>query len=243
MHCLIRLMVVSGLSLTCAAPVLANSFSLYYEADGAFPEQENWTRWIYNADPAYTRAVEGGVFRTNSLASPATGDLYSLRSSNLMPDLGEFLRVDWCMRVLQQDDTGLDWFGDAGMHIGRSYSQSVSFYMAPDSLSVLTPGASGYQILSSLEPRAWHTYSLLTNMDDYDLYVDGRFAFHSVLYTGDPDPPDTRVSWGDTWSGAGSESEWDYVRVSIVPEPGGLLLGAVAILSVSVTARKGVEHD
>jgi hypothetical protein len=174
------------------------------------------------------------------MASPDTADLYAVSASDLMPGPGEFLRVDWRMRVLQQQDEGApDWFGDAGMHIARSYGESAPLNLAPDLISALTPGYSGYQVLSLLEPGAWHAYSFLTDMEHYDLFVDDRLVFHSALYSGEPSTPAPYISWGDPWTGAGSQSEWDYVRVSIVPEPPGVLVGILAVLALSGASRKG----
>jgi hypothetical protein len=233
----IRALIVSGFCLTYVAPALGDTFSLYYEADGTFPEQEGWSRWTYHPDPAHVRTVADGVFSINSMASPGTADVYRVGGLDLVPGSGQLLRVDWRTRVLQQDVDDLDWFGDATMLVGRSNDQYASFNLGPAVISALTPGYSGYRVISHLEAGAWHTYSLLTDMQHYDLYVDGQLLFQDVLYTGTPETPNPRVSWGDSWSGAGSQSQWDYVRVSIVPEPGGLLIGAVAVLAFSSIGR------
>jgi hypothetical protein len=231
----IRALIVSGFCLTCAAAALAESFFLRYDADATFPEQEGWSHWTSNPEAPVQRTVEDSVFRLNSMASPGTADLYDLRGPDLIPGPGEFLRVDWRMRVLQQADTGLDWFGDAGMAISAADYEGAFLNLAPNLVSVSAPGTQGYSVLSLLEPGTWYTYSFLTNLQQCDLFVDGRLVFHGVLYTSAPETPHPWISWGDPWSGTGSDSEWDYVQVSIVPEPGTIL---AALLAAATACRR-----
>jgi hypothetical protein len=234
----IRALTVSGLWLTCAASALADSFFLRYDGDETFPEEEGWTRSSGNQpDGKVVRTLEDGIFRINSMES-FDWDVYQLASPSLVPEPTELLRVDWRMRVLQQGATDVpDWFGEAGMYI--RVNGYASFHLSPDSVSVRMPEYPDYQLLA-LEPGAWHTYSFLTNAQHYDLFVDGQVAFQSNHR--ESETPYPIILWGDTWSGGtgGSESEWDYVQVSIVPEPGGLLIGAVAVLAFPSTGRQGV---
>jgi hypothetical protein len=233
---LLRAWIVGGLLLTCATTALGDRVILRYDADdGEFPEEEGWSRSSGSyPDGKVLRTIQDGVFRINSLESN-DWDIYQVTCPDAIPGPDEFLRVDWRMRVLQQGGTDLpDWFGEAGMYI--RINGNAAFHISPNSISVMMGEYPDYQVYP-LAATAWHMYSFLTNAQRYDLLVDGVTAFRSNTRASEPAYPS--LLWGDTWSGGtgGSISEWDYVQVSIVPEPPGLLIGAAAVLAFASIGR------
>ena len=97
--------------------------------------------------------------------------------------------------------------------------------MAPSTLSLAWTCSTGmleHQYVG-FEPMEFHEWEFRSSdMRSYTLYLDGIVAQTGMFtYTG---VVNSRMSWGDLVYGANSNSDWDYFRYGIVPEPSTCIL-------------------
>jgi hypothetical protein len=221
-----RILLVTGVLWVGAAPLAGSPFYLRYDADETFPEQQGWGRYWGDPDDKLIRSVENGVFRLDTRGSYAIFDLYEIISAAFILEPGEELQLAWRMRTLE---TSGSWGrSDVVLGIVNESHAYVELFVGPDFVSEDEEFGGEPEHLYALDAESAHTYHLTTsNMEEYELYVDGVLAFHGGFhdYAWRPAP---RVTFGDAITGRTSLSEWEYVEVAVIPEPeagAALLLG------------------
>jgi len=172
---------------------------------GQLPEDQGWDPYSVGNVAAWADPSEQAL---HLLATEL--DTFKFYDNELMgainPDPGDFLYVEWSMEVISEyyhSDTwvtvGLDEFGgDASIQVSTDRVEDME-------------GDEEYMI----EPGQPHTFLVRSvNLIDYDLYVDGQYAFSDVFKT--PSAFDSLVSWGDNAS-LYSESLWGFMRYGGAP--------------------------
>ena len=210
-------------------PALADTWWYTYEADGTFPEQQGWTRYVMGGGAQ--RWFEDGAFVLDASADPGIADFYAKGMPSL-PDPNDPTHAfvcEWRLRVDSvtgwvSPDIGFmfEGYGDIflGYQMGRIYSFHETEYIA------------------DFEPGISHSYRLVTSdMVSYTLAIDG-----AVVYTGEVSPwaPGSGVTFGDNATGSASLSRWDYLRYGVIaiPEPGSILLCVTAVLGLRNRLRR-----
>jgi hypothetical protein len=206
--------------LLAAASVYADGYYKRYDADDAFPEGEGWWRRFHDPEQQLERELTGGTLLIDSRASGLIFDNYTVADPALEPGPGEILEITWRMRML--DGVTEEDLSDVSLNVTNPMDAYVSLQLGMD--FVADPGnqPSVPPQMYPVAPVEWHTYRLVTaDMQEYDLFVDEAFAFGGVFH-GVSITPGAHVTWGDVTMGAlTSLSEWDFVEVRVVPEPGG----------------------
>jgi hypothetical protein len=118
---------------------------------------------------------------------------------------------------------------DVVMMVINADDAYAQLYLREDSV-VNYPDLPAPYIAYPVSPGAFHEYRMIADMTSYQLYVDGQFAFSDVFH-GWSWTPGTKVVFGDSYIGAASVSEWDYIDVAVVPEAanGCVLLAGVIL--------------
>ncbi len=213
--------------LAAAGTVAADPFLLRYEAD-AFPEDAGWSRQSGGPTAELVRDIDAGVFRLDSRASSAIFDFYRLRVDALDLSPGESLRLTWRMRTLET--TGSPGRSDVALAVTNGQTAYALFFLAPDLVSEDEILGGPLEHEFELTPGAWHTFELRSaDLRAYTLQVNGAAAFEGAFHDSALLGP-LEVAFGDVVSGRASLSEWDFVEIAVVPEPGpalGLVLAIV----------------
>ena len=211
--------------------VSAEEFYLRYDAND-FPENEGWERQFSDPGGQIEREIDSGIFRLDTRASTSLYDFYAIQSPtfDLLP--GEELRVSWRMETVDTQTTyGLS---DVAVGITNSTSAFTKFYLAPDFVSEDEELGGDPEHVYAFDQGVPHSFLFVTSdMQEYDLFVDGVFAFHGALHGNALIGP-LHVWFGDTTVGRSSLSRWGWIEIAVVPEPhAGLLLvvGGVAGLA------------
>ncbi|MBU0638068.1 MAG: hypothetical protein KKB50_04325 [Planctomycetes bacterium] len=224
------------LVLAAAATAAADPFYLRYDPDeGRFPEQEGWGRYWDDPEDKLIRSVDNGVFRLDTRGSVAISDLYEAVSDAFILEPEEELHVRWRMETVETG-TFMET-ADVVVGIVNKDSEAVEFFLAPDFVSVDVVPPPGAEHFYTIEPGVVHSYEFVTpDMWEYDLYVDDQFAFHGAFdgYAWRECP---RIGFGDAIRGLSSLSEWEYVEIAVVPEPGTWVLALLATAAVPRTYR------
>ena len=167
---------------------------------GPFPDDQGWVRY-FGPEEIVTRSVQEGVF---ILQAEENGDweTYAAEMDNtLNPEPGELLYIEWRMIV---DDENV--FGDTIMGV------------ALDNFGGVLCLSTGVDHVRDLEGFEWYDYTagvfhtflvVSANLVDYDLFVDGEYAFSDVFKL--PTSLNSFVDWGDGTT-TYSSSRWEYVR-------------------------------
>jgi len=212
-----------------AGTAAADPFYLRYDADETFPEQEGWTRVTYGPAELIQRGVDDGIFWLDTRASELISDTYRVADPTIEPGIDEVLSVTWRMRTLETDTT--HYTSDVTLNVGNDWG-FAKFYLAPGYVSAHGAGVGPPEHVYLLEVGLMHTYHFVTaDLTSYQLYVDGQLAFEDV-FTWNYPGSGPHVSFGDSALGDTSLSEWDYVEVAVVPEP-----GTVWFLAIYGTSR------
>ena len=163
---------------------------------GPFPEDQGWVR--YTRYGTVVRSIENGALVLQAFEN---GDWECYRKDmydTLNPDPGEYFYVQWRMVVDEENVFGdtvvgaaLDYYGgDFGLNIGMDHVRDNAVYW--------------------YAPNTFHTFLVLSvNLVDYDLFVDGEYAFSDVFKL--PTSLTSFVGWGDGTT-TYSSSRWEYVR-------------------------------
>jgi hypothetical protein len=213
---------VFGLLVGVVPLARADPYWITYEGD-AFPENDGWTR-VHGSMPA-ERWLDDGKLFIDSRADLAIYDYVKMTfDGNLDPGPGETFVMRWRLRVDDEEGFYDPAIGVTSNEVAPDVFYRAAFGFREDRvLSALETGVS-----APLEPGIFHEYELRSfDMRAYALYIDGDLAIRGV-FTEVFGP--TRVSWGDTVSGATSLSEWDYVQFGVVPEPAAWMCAALLAL-------------
>jgi hypothetical protein len=215
----------------------ADVFFLCYDAQNeTFPEQQGWSRYWGDPEDELIRSVDNGVFRLDTRGSYSIFDLYQVISTAFILDSGEELQVTWRMETVETDE----WshLSDVALAIVNQSHAYAQFFIAPGYVSEDELLGGEPEHLYEIQAGVPHTYLLrTTDMWAYDLYVDGAFAFQGGLhdYAWREVP---RVSFGDTFTGRTSLSEWEYVEVEVVPEAASGVLTLASWIVLVVRGRR-----
>lgn len=203
--------------LAASGPAVAEPFFLRYEAD-VLPEADGWSRQSGGPSAELIREIDDGVFRLDSRASGAIFDFYRLRvdALDLLP--GESLRLKWRMRTLET--TGSPGRSDVALAVTNGQTAYALLFLAPDLVSEDEVLGGPLEHEFELTPGAWHTFELRSaDLHLYTLQVNGAAAFEGAFHDSALLGP-LEIAFGDVVSGRASLSEWDYVEIAVVPEPG-----------------------
>jgi len=226
-----------AISSAAAAVATAAPFHFRYDATGGhYPEEVGWTRSLYDPDDAYVRNVENGELIIDSRGSLLASDRYTLASEMIVPGPGEWFEMTW--RVQTTESSGN--FGDSDVSVALLNESLgfVAFYIGPDFVAEDRYVPGGIQYIQPIAPDVAHTYRLVSpNLQNYDLYIDGVFAFDGEFHLqGLGLGP--RVVWGDRLSGGvSSRSAWGFVEVLTIPEPPAAIVMACALGILSLWNR------
>lgn len=230
------LMLATFVVLTAAGPAQAQRFFQRYDADELFPEEDGWARYWGDPEGRLVRTLQNGIFRLDTRGSSSIFDTYEVISEAFVLGPEEEFRATWRMETLETDAS----YGrsDVAFFIINEFHEYAEFYLAPTYVSEHRLIGGTMEHLYEIEAGVAHTYYVVTtDMQVYDLYVDGEFAFQGHLqeYAWRNVP---RVAFGDAITGFTSLSEWDFVEISVVPEPSsGVALAAVLPFSLRAARR------
>jgi hypothetical protein len=217
----------AALLLAGAVSARADPFYLRYDADEVYPEDAGWERHTTDPYGLLVRGLDSGIFTIDSRASPYISDFYRRDLGDFGPGPGETVTVTWRMRVPWADAS--DYEADPKVLISNGASEYVEFFVGTDFVAVDEDGLLGPEHLYEFDPCQWRTFSFVSaDLEHYELYVDGALAFTGALsldYIGGPN----RVTFGDTFIGFASLSEWDYLEVAVVPEAASAPLALTAM--------------
>lgn len=194
----------------------ADPFHIRYEAFDAFPEEDGWARLYSDVDGTTRRTVSGNVFRLDTSEDPLSYDFYRLASQMLAPSIGERLVVTWSMRTLFNDGEG----GRSDVTLTVVTLNHMFVELRLGATSVLQVGERGVQPDRSASVRGgeFNEFRLESaDMQHYELFVNSQPAFTGEFF-GYAWGETPRVSFGDTYVGLSSISEWRFVDVAVVPE-------------------------
>jgi hypothetical protein len=191
----------------------ADNWWYTYEANGTYPEEENWSRVVHEGGAQ--RSFEDGTLVLDSRANPATVDAYYQYMPSLPSAGQELFRAEWRLRIVE--DSG----SDPGLLVSFGPPGDVLLVYELNKIYSINE----FEYVADFQPGVFHEYALTTgDLTSYALYVDG-----AIVHVGQLNAPGfgAWLEWGDTSSSSTSLTEWDWVRFGVVPEPsGGLSLGA-----------------
>ena len=122
---------------------------------------------------------------------------------------GELFVMEW-RALIEEEVGGPSW--DSSAWVNSDDGWQVTIGLRPHEVF------SQYESVSiPIEPGVFHDYRLTSSdMRTYELYIDGELARAGTFWQG---LTAARISWGPVADGVSSLSQWDYVRVGVVPEP------------------------
>ncbi len=217
--------VVAGVSAANAEP-----FFLRYDAVSSYPEDQGWARSLNDPDGAIVRSLVNGAMRIDTTNSLLISDRYSITRDSLIPGTGEYLDVSWKVQTLFS--SGNYGESEVSLRVLNSSLEYVSLQIGRDFVAE-DRYLFGYpELIHAIAPDAPHQYRLTSaDMQNYEFFVDGDLTFSGEFhYQGLGIGP--RISWGDPLiGGVSSVADWNFVQVSVVPEPAmGALLAMAALL-------------
>lgn len=197
----------------------ADQFRLRYDGDEVYPEDAGWSRRVDDPDGLEQRSLDNGILRLDGTASPQIADVYEIHDSRLTLQPGERLTVEWRMRTLV-NTFHEDNRSDVSFFVATPFHTGLLLHLGTDRVAynedTTDPDA---DVVSLFRPGDFHSFLLDTyDYQSFSLQVDGSPAFSGVFSEGAVLVP--RLGFGDGYFGFSSLSEWDYVEVTIVPEPG-----------------------
>ncbi len=216
--------------LASSAP--AAPFHVRWDASsGLFPEQVGWTRFGNDPTGGVHRELVDGVLRIDTRDLGFAFDLYNMDLSGLTLESGETLEITWRMRTIETREP----YGNSDVRLTllNEADQYVEIISGPDYVSESLFQFGRDEYLAPLVIGEYHTYIIKTvDWQNYNLWVDDRFTFSGELrFQAIVSGP--LVGFGDSLiGGSGSLSEWQYVDISVVPEPGAV---AVTLMMVILT--------
>ncbi len=219
-----------------AGSARAEPFYLRYDAD-VFPEEAGWERHSTDPGGVVVRTVKDGVLTIDSTASYYATDWYRRETPALTLDAGELFQLEWRMRTLMTDT----WHSqcDTNVAISNAKRAYVQVYVARDFVAAYDDVGTEPAHVYAIEGGEWNTFALESvNMQEYSLYVNGAFAFSGV-FNGSLIAGPNLLSFGESVIGMRSLSEWDYVAVTVVPEPE-MVMAVVSLLCVLSRTMRGV---
>jgi hypothetical protein len=203
-------------AMLAVASAVADEYWVSYQGND-YPENEGWARTF--TDGGAIRRLEDGALVLDSLRSVMIVDFYEM-SRPIDPDPGELFVMRWRLKVdnvPQREDPSVVAFSDTFTGVAFEFSESYV-------LSTLEQGVS-----APFEPNVYHAFEFTSrDMTTYELAVDGVPTLVGEFRPiGNP----SRVAWGDGVQGTASISRWDYFEFGVVPEPGGLVFLACAMIA------------
>ncbi len=184
-----------------------------------YPENEGWTRRNYGPDgPQARRALDDGIMNIDGLDDIEIQDYYELQR-DLDPDVGEEFVVQWGLRVNQVQFLNPNFPYDPGISVRSNDGWMITFVIGETALRSWDE-----QTTASFPAATFHAWELRSpNMREYELRLNGEVVMEGTCSpTVIDDEP--FVQWGDLTAGTASDSDWDYFRFGVVPEPTGLAL-------------------
>ncbi len=215
------LSIVAGL--TIVGPALGTPHWIAYEGDD-FPENEGGRRGGGGETGPHhggaERSLENGILTLDGLRNDQIWDFCEMQRS-IDPGLGESFRAEWRVLVDPRSD-----YRDVNIVIARD-TPPGHVYLELGPASLWLPGD---DVEIELEPSAYHEFVFSSeDMGRYHLVIDGAveyvssFDSYSIL--------NSFVNFGDGVQGQRSNSQWDYFRFGVVPEPAAFV-GALLALGV-----------
>ena len=179
------------------------SYSGLAEVTGPYPEDQGWVRYFGSADDVQ-RSIEDGALKLEA-HEVGDWDTYSGEMDNrLDPEPGEYLYIEWRMVVDDESFPGDTIMTAALDEYGGDFTLNLGMVHVRDA-----EGGEWYWY----DPGVFHTYLVLSvNLVDYDLYVDGEYAFSDVFKL--PTSLNSFVNWGDGAT-TYSTSRWEYFRFGV----------------------------
>jgi hypothetical protein len=201
---------------------MAEPFYLRYDAS-AFPEAVGWDRLLNDPEQALDRSLADGNLALDTRGSLLISDLYSVSDSSIAPGSGETLDLRWRVQTLYSSDSyGSSEVAVTILNPARAY---VSLRIGPDFVAE-DRFRFGYQdLIAPISIDAPHSYHVQTaDFATYSLFVDGALAFEGDFHW-QAIPTGPSIYFGDTLiGGTVSVASWDFLEVSVSPEPRSLLM-------------------
>lgn len=224
--------------LLSSAVASAGEFHVRYDAD-VYPERDGWSRYGQDPEDALRRELHDGLLEIDTRGSQLIFDLYEFYSDELEPAPGQQLRVDWRVRTLEgRSDRGAS---EVSMFVANRDDAYVQVKIGTDHVAESLYVFGYEEYLAPIDPAIPHTYSILTSdMRSYEFRIDDVVAWSGEFHwLGLRDGP--VVSFGDSAYGyPNSLAEWDFVAISVVPEPSAL--ATLLILSCTAHAIASRSH-
>jgi len=175
------------------------------EVPGAFPWEQGW---VVDSGGLVDVSIDWEVYAlrleaeyTNSWESYSSEDMGPVN-----PEPGEYLYVQWRMMVVTDPSAGDPRVGVAL----DDFAGVMAVNLTRDWIRDYEGGETYY-----FTAGEFHTFVIRSvNLLDYDLFVDGQYAFSDVFKT--PTSLDSFVCWGDG-STLCSTSLWQYFRCGGAP--------------------------
>ncbi|MFC1597493.1 PEP-CTERM sorting domain-containing protein [Planctomycetota bacterium] len=219
--------VVVSVEQTATAEIVRN---IEFSVDGVLPSADPDIDFFNNTGfaEASLYSVSGGLLEQRTRSVDGNASYHWPGDSTL--DSTVAITMEAKLRVI-------DIEGTAGAYF-QAFDGANRYQVAflPGAVSLYT--GSGY-VSYDLDITQPHTYRMVTpgNSSTMNLSVDGS----PVLTAAAPSHTANKFEWGDGVSAAGNgaNADWDYVRVSQVPEPSSLLsLGLGLGLATLFALRK-----
>lgn len=216
-----------------ATPFAAGSpFSMSYRPYD-YPENEGWTRWLYDPNGDAVRSLGPDGLTLDSRTSLETADFYYFNSNAMILALGESLTVSWREQTIFSTESGE--IGDQAIVLKSPMHTFCELDLHTDSVMADFDHDGTPDGIYGLEPGAIHEYTLMTsNYIDYALSIDGQFAFNGLFAPWAGSGPG--IAWGDEVIGGSSLAVWSGVDIVVTPEPP----AAMGIVSV-LCAMRGIR--
>lgn len=225
-----RLLVVSLLAVVNALPLHAEEYWVAWEGSD-YPENEGWIR--EGTGDRATRSLDEGVMRLDSLANENGQDFYSIYGAS-DPGPGEEFVVQWRLRVNEIVWDNPIFPYDPGWSLNSADGMQTSFVIGIDEFYDRLE-----QTRVSFEPGVFHEWEFRSaNMRSFSITLDGQPVLSGEFFGG---LPYSHISWGDFVWGPTSNTEWDYFRFGVVPEPSSLVLMLASVCGARIGRRRNPQ--